>query len=84
MVDYKVLYISYIWHCYIFVATLSKHDAFVATTRSFTILVEEGGKVPFNDILFQTGSGFDISTHTFTCQHDGIYLFSTSIVSRKN
>ena len=53
----------------------------MAYSKDVFILLDEDHIIPFNQLLLNETSGFDTTTHKFTCQHNGLYIFSTSIVN---
>ena len=80
----KIISISNVVHSTLFFViseALRKRDAFVAYTNEFYILLDENDVLPFNKLLVNESSGFDTTSHKFTCQHNGLYIFSTSIVN---
>ena len=37
--------------------------------------------IPFDKVLLNDGSAFDVQTHKFVCPHSGVYLFTFNIES---
>lgn len=64
-----------------FADALQQRDAFVAHSNEFSVLLGENQVIPFNTLLSNYSMGFNTATYTFTCQHSGLYLFSTTLVN---